>query len=88
MQTILTTLKITKKPSDAPAVSKAPVRHADPARRDMTQARAVPVARVNDVHVVSKDKMDSRFRGNDEQGAARVNNFATFHQPVEFKSKL
>ena len=36
----MTTLKITKKPNDAPTVSKAPVRRADPAKRDRTQARA------------------------------------------------
>ena len=88
MQTILTTLKIIKKPSDAPTVSKAPVRRADPARRDRTQARPMPLARVDDAQTAPQDKMDSRFRGNDEQGGARVNYFATFHQPVEFNSKL
>ena len=48
MQTILTTLKITKKPSDAPTVSKAPVRRADPHKRDRTVAppkAVVPAAR-------------------------------------------
>ena len=88
MQTILTALKIIKKPSDAPTASKTPVRRADPAKRDRTQARAKPVAKVDDVEAVSKGKMDSRFRGNDEQGGARVNYFATFHQSVEFNSKL
>ena len=34
----MTTLKITKKPSEAPAVSKAPVRRADPHKRDRTFA--------------------------------------------------
>ena len=72
MQTILTTLKITKKPSDAPTGSKAPVRRADPAKRDRTQAQPKPTARIDDVQSASKDKMDSRFRGNDERGGART----------------
>ena len=38
MQTILTTLKIIKKPSKAPTASKAPVRRADPNKRDRTVA--------------------------------------------------
>ena len=60
-----------KKPEKtAPIISiKAPVRRADPARRDRTQARAKPVARVDDVQSASKDKMDSHFRGNDELAA-------------------
>ncbi len=41
------------------------MRRADPTKRDRTQARAKPVARVDDVQSASKDKMDSRFRGND-----------------------
>ena len=48
MQTILTTLKITKKPSDAPTASKAPVRRADPNKRDRSVAppkAVVPAAR-------------------------------------------
>jgi 23S rRNA pseudouridine2604 synthase len=64
----LTTLRITKKPSDAPTGSKAPVRRADPAKRDRTQARAKPVAGVDETQAAAKDKMDSRFRGNDERG--------------------
>ena len=34
----MTTLKITKKPSDSPTASKTPVRRADPAKRDRTVA--------------------------------------------------
>ena len=64
----MTTLKITKKPSDAPTVSKAPVRRADPNKRDRTQARPEPVARVDDAQSASKDKMNSSIRGNDGQG--------------------
>ena len=64
----MTTLKITKKPSDAPTGSKAPVRRADPNKRDRAQARAKPVARVDDAQSASIDKMDSRFRGNDGRG--------------------
>ena len=51
-----------------PVASKAPVRRADPARRDRSQARAMPVAGVDDAQVSSKDKIDSRFRGNDGSG--------------------
>ena len=68
----MTTLKITKKPNDAPTASKAPVRRADPAKRDRTQPLPKPVARVDDVQVASKDKMNSRLRGNDGQGGARA----------------
>ena len=49
----MTTIKITKKPNDAPAVSKAPVRRADPAKRDRS---------------IAPPKMDSRLRGNDGSG--------------------
>jgi 23S rRNA pseudouridine2604 synthase len=47
LQTILTTLKIIKKPSDAPTASKAPVRRADPNKRDRSVAppKAVVPAR-------------------------------------------
>ena len=65
MQTILTTLKITKNPSDAPTASKTPVRRADPTKRDRTQPPPKPVARADDAQSASKDKMDSRVRGND-----------------------
>jgi 23S rRNA pseudouridine2604 synthase len=68
LQTILTTLKIIKKPSDAPTASKAPVRRADPHKRDRSVAPPKPVARIDEVQAVAKDKMDSRFRGNDERG--------------------
>jgi 23S rRNA pseudouridine2604 synthase len=67
LQTILTTLKIIKKPSEAPIASKAPVRRADPAKRDRTQAQAKPVVRVDEGQA-SQVKMDSRVRGNDERG--------------------
>lgn len=48
----MTTLKITKKPSEAPTASKAPVRRAEPAKRDRS---------------VTPPKMDSRLRENDGQ---------------------
>ena len=74
MQTILTTLKITKKPSDAPTASKAPVRRADPNKRDRTVAPPKPVARVDEARPnieqrAEKPNMDSRLRGNDERAA-------------------
>jgi 23S rRNA pseudouridine2604 synthase len=65
----MATLKITPKLSDSPTASKAPVRRADPNKRDRTQARVRSVARVDDVQAVSKDKMDSLFRGNDERAS-------------------
>ena len=64
----MTTLKITKIPNETPTASKTPVRRADSTKRDRTQARPKPVARVDDVQSASKDKMDSRVRGNDRQG--------------------
>ncbi len=74
----MTTLKIIKKPSDAPSASKAPVRRVDPGKRDRTQAPPKPADRVDDVQSSPKDKMDSRVRGNDEQvakpGGARQRN--------------
>jgi 23S rRNA pseudouridine2604 synthase len=68
LQTILTTLKIIKKPSDAPTASKAPVRRADPAKRD----RSKPLVKAERPSESQNQKMDSRFRGNDEQGGANV----------------
>jgi 23S rRNA pseudouridine2604 synthase len=69
LQTILTTLKIIKKPSDAPTASKAPVRRADPHKRDRTVAPPKPVARVDEAQAASQVKMDSRVRGNDERAS-------------------
>ncbi len=63
----MTTLKITKKPNDAPTASKAPVRRADPNKRDRTKAPPKPVARADDAQPSSNVKMDSRARGNDER---------------------
>ena len=77
----MTTIKISKNPNEAPTASKAPLRRADPARRDRTQSPPKLVARVDEVQAVSKDKMDSRFRGNDEQGGARVNYLQLFTNP-------
>ena len=68
----MTTLKIIKKPSDAPTASKAPIRRADPNKRDRTIAPPKAVARVDDTQSASQDKMDSRVRGNDERGGARA----------------
>ena len=68
----MTTLKIIKKPSEAPTASKAPVRRADPAKRDRTQPLPKAVVRVDDVQSASKDKMNFGVRGNDGQGGARA----------------
>ena len=68
----MTTLKITKKSNETPTASKAPVRRADPTKRDRAQPRPKPVARVDDAQAASKDKMDSSHRGNDERGVART----------------
>ena len=66
---ILTTLKITKQPVDAPTAKKTPVRRTDPAKRDRTQTPPKSSPRADDTRTESteKDKMDSRFRGNDER---------------------
>ena len=61
----MTTIKITKKPSETSSAGKTPVRRVDPAKRDRTQAPPKPVARADDAQTYSKDKMDSRVRGND-----------------------
>ena len=65
----MTTIKITKKPNDAPSASKAPVRRADPAKRDRTQAPPKPVARADEAKPSSNAKMDSRVGGNDERAS-------------------
>ena len=78
----MTTIKITKKPSDAPSASKAPVRRADPHKRDRTQPRSKPVGRVDDVQYASKDKMDSRVRGNDERGGVARADIRSENKPA------
>ena len=44
------------------------MRRADPNKRDRTQPRPKAVTRVDDNQSASKDKMDSRLRGNDGSG--------------------
>lgn len=61
----MTTLKITKKTNEAPSASKAPVRRADPAKRDRTKAPPKPVIRVDNAMPADKPKPESRFREND-----------------------
>ncbi len=56
----MTTLKLSKKPFDAPAVKNAPVRRTDSAKRD----RSKPLVKTPVEH--QNQKMDSRLRGNDE----------------------
>ena len=68
----MTTIKITKKPSETPTGSKTPVRRVNPANRDRSQARVKPVARVDDAHSASQDKMDYQLRGNDKKSGARA----------------
>ena len=72
----MTTIKITKKPSETPAASKSPLRRADPAKRDRTHRAHRPVAKVDDIQPASKDKMDSRLRGNDVRGDVAHANMA------------
>jgi len=63
---ILTTIKLTKKPSDSIAASRAPVRHANPAMRDRTKPPPKPVVREQDAEPRAENpKIDSRLRGND-----------------------
>ena len=63
----MTTLKITKKPNETPTAGKAPVRRADPNKRDRNVASPKPVAGVDETQAATKDKMDSRLRENDKQ---------------------
>jgi 23S rRNA pseudouridine2604 synthase len=60
----LTTLKLSKKPNDAPTVSKAPVRRADPTKRDRSVAPSKPAMRteVSETPRHSAPKQDSRVR--------------------------
>ena len=86
MQTILTTLKIIKKPSDAPTASKAPVRRADPNKRDRSVAPPKPVVRVDEAQSASLVKMDSRVRGNDERGGGARADARSENKPAYSKS--
>ena len=61
----MTTLKITKKSNDAPSATKAPVRRADPAKRDRTKAPPKPVIRVDDAKPADKPKSEPRYRDHD-----------------------
>ena len=56
---ILTTLKLSKKPADAPMAKKALARRADPAKRDRSQPFVKPDKQ--------NQKMDSSLHGNDGQ---------------------
>ena len=58
----MTTLKITKKPSDAPAAKKTPVRRSELAKRDHSVAPPKPAAHPN-----QSQKMDAPPREHDEQ---------------------
>jgi 23S rRNA pseudouridine2604 synthase len=67
----LTTIKLSKKPINTPSAGKAPVRRADPAKRDRTKAPPKPVVRsegTEEGQPSTQGKMDSRARGNDERG--------------------
>ncbi|HSH54127.1 MAG TPA: pseudouridine synthase [Methylotenera sp.] len=66
----MTTIKLSKKPSDTPTASKAPVRRAGAVVRDRTKAPPKPVIRTeaSEAPQHSAPKMDSRPRGNDEAG--------------------
>ena len=63
----MTTLKLSKKPTDTPTASKAPVRRTDPANRD----RSKPFVKAEHPAEASANnqKMDSRESGNDERAA-------------------
>lgn len=63
----MTTLKLSKKP-DTPTASKAPVRRADPAKRDRTIAPSKPVMRTeaNEAPRHSAPKMDSHVHENNQ----------------------
>ncbi len=64
----MATIKITKKPSETPSASKAPVRRANPTKRDRTVSPPKPVMRTeaNEAPRHSATKMDSRVRENNQ----------------------
>lgn len=63
---ILTTLKLTKKPNDAATASKAPVRRADPAKRDRTKAPPKPVFNADEAQ-----QQTASPRRHDDRGAPK-----------------
>jgi 23S rRNA pseudouridine2604 synthase len=64
----LTTLKLSKKPNDTPTASKAPVRRADPTKRDRSVAPSKPAMRTeaSEAPRHSAPKQGSRVRENNE----------------------
>ena len=71
MASILTTIKITKKPTDSasPRASKAPVRRIDPSKRDRTVAPK-PVMRPQTEHVA--DRIDTRAPEQSESSQSKA----------------
>lgn len=75
----MTTIKITKKPSETSSASKTPVRRIDPAKRDRTQAQPKPVIRdnIDSVKPANTQKTDSaRQRNHRFDGKAHGEPFA------------
>ncbi|HYN55157.1 MAG TPA: pseudouridine synthase, partial [Methylotenera sp.] len=62
----MTTIKLSKTPTNTVATGKTPVRRAGAAVRDRTKAPPKPVIRdTENSPNAEKPKMDSRLRGND-----------------------
>jgi 23S rRNA pseudouridine2604 synthase len=75
---ILTTLKLSKKPSELATEAKKPVRRVDPALRDRTKAPPKPVIKVDDSQAVSKKKkIDAHGRGSDKSAVGERNSVAS-----------
>jgi len=87
----LTTLKITKKTNDAPSASKAPLRRADPAKRDRTKAPPEAIVRDEDIKSSEQPRANTRIRENeprsDKQEAARQRNHRFDGKPRDAGSK-
>lgn len=67
----MTTIKLSKKPINTPATGKAPVRRADPTKRDRTKAPPKPVFKAESTEEsqpLTKGNTDSRVRGSDARG--------------------
>ena len=81
----MTTIKITKKPSDAPTISKAPLRRANPAKRDRTVAPPKAAAPAHDTRATESAPQTSQ-RNHRFDGKAHDSPFteqASEDKPIE-----
>ncbi|HEY0562871.1 MAG TPA: pseudouridine synthase [Methylophilus sp.] len=79
----MTTIKLSKKPSDAPSASKAPVRRADPNKRDRSKAPPKPVVREDSLPVTRKSAPDNSKPRRDNAQYAGEKRTPEARKPVE-----